>query len=255
MNYGRRIPELYVEKDALGELPLDLDPAIREHLQADPDRSARLAELRASDEEILAQYPPQETIARIQKRLRETGKGTGRRLALRFALAAVLVLVAAAGVLVLVALPEDPGETILVKGDPGLAIHRRTAGAPEPLEPGDRVRAGDLLQISYLPKGAAHGVILSADGRGNVNLHFPPDASLPTRLERNDRVSLPFSYELDDAPGFERFFFITSAFAIPVDQVVRWAGMLGADPGRQLPLPPWLSKREFLLKKPAKETP
>ena len=111
------------------------------------------------------------------------------------------------------------------------------------------------MQISYVPKGATHGVIVSADGRGKVTLHFPPNASLPTVLKRKDRVPLPFSYELDDAPGFERFFFVTSAFPIPVGQVIRSAGTLGADPGRQLPLPPWLKQKELLLNKPVKGTP
>jgi hypothetical protein len=257
MNDDRRIPDLFVERDALGELPLDLDRDTRERLEAEPGRAARLSELDASNREILDRYPVEQMTARIRKGLQEA-PAPRRRIALRLALvsvpAAALVIVA---VLLLVGRPAGPGgeirspkETILLKGDPALVIHRRLPQGSEALKPGDPARPGDQLQLSYVPKDANHGVILSIDGRGQMTLHFPADASRPTTLEHKDLVSLPFSYELDDAPGFERFVFVTSRLPIPVDRVLEAAGKLGADPLRELTLPPGWKQKSFLLNKP-----
>lgn len=64
--------------------------------------------------------------------------------------------------------------------------------------------------MSYVAAGRAHGVIVSIDGRGQVTLHFPADAGAPTALESGRAVPLSHSYELDDAPLFERFMFVTA---------------------------------------------
>ena len=63
MNDEHRIPDLFTEQDALGELPLYCDPEIRRRLEAEPQRAARLAELRDSSQPILSDYPPEITAA------------------------------------------------------------------------------------------------------------------------------------------------------------------------------------------------
>ena len=90
-------------------------------------------------------------------------------------------------------------------------VYRKRGGEIERLEREDRAAEGDVIQVSYVAAGKAYGVIYSIDGRGLVTVHFPDigDETAP-ELDQNGEASLPYAYELDDAPSFERFFFITS---------------------------------------------
>jgi hypothetical protein len=106
-------------------------------------------------------------------------------------------------------------ETIYLKGDPRLTIDRVHDGRPTRVAAGDAVKAGDVLQLGYLANGVQQGVVVSIDGVGVATLHFPASEQASPRLEQGGRVGLPESYELDDAPGFERFFFVTVDGAEP----------------------------------------
>src|SRR5262249_16204658 len=58
--------------------------------------------------------------------------------------------------------------------------------------------------------GHGYGVIASVDGAGAVTLHFPfsEDAPPQATAVARDTTTLPHAYALDDAPRFERFFFL-----------------------------------------------
>jgi hypothetical protein len=77
-----------------------------------------------------------------------------------------------------------------------------------------------------------YGLILSVDGRGGVTLHFPAEKDGSSLLVLNKKTALPHAIELDDAPGFERFFLITSGFPIDVEDVLKKAENLARDPER-----------------------
>lgn len=100
-------------------------------------------------------------------------------------------------------------EQIFLKGDPVLSIDRVHDGRPQRMSHGGTVAAGELLQITYNAKGAQQGVVVSVDGAGVATLHFPTSELDDARLAHGGPIPLPASYELDDAPGFERFFFVT----------------------------------------------
>ncbi len=159
-------------------------------------------------------------------------------------------LAAAAVVVLLLTVPRD---MIFTGGDeptrvvapterskgltPALRVYKQgsdTSGARQAvlLDPGSEVAEGDLLQIGYLAPGAQHGVILSIDGRGALSLHHPQTAGGSTALESDGEVLLPRAYELDDAPGFERFFLITSQQSIDVAAILKAARALAADSTR-----------------------
>ncbi|MBN1838324.1 MAG: hypothetical protein JW820_20865, partial [Spirochaetales bacterium] len=110
-------------------------------------------------------------------------------------------------------------------------------------------------QLGYVAAARAYGVILSIDGRGVVTLHFPVGSTGAGELEREGESLLPFAYELDDAPGFERFFFVTGPEPFAVDSVLEAAERLAADPeqARQAPLilPGELEQVSMMLKKTA----
>jgi hypothetical protein len=63
-------------------------------------------------------------------------------------------------------------------------------------------------------------VIASVDGAGVVTLHHPVSEAAPpeaTALAARP-TALPHAYALDDAPRFERFFFITADQPIDLQQ-------------------------------------
>jgi hypothetical protein len=251
------VPDWKLERILLGE---ESDEGLG------PDDRARLEALRASNEEILGRYPPALVAERMARRVREEERAASRaapgRAAARFrpvlwgapalaGLAAVFFLSVGGDP----AAVADGPEVTRAKGDvrPALTVHRRGAGGPERLGPGAVVRAGDVLQLSYAAAGAAHGAILSVDGRGAVTLHHParPDGS--TALRAEGETPLPEAYELDAAPGFERFFLVTGPGPVDVGAVLEAARRLAADPARAreaaLELPAGLAQTSVLLVK------
>jgi hypothetical protein len=135
------------------------------------------------------------------------------------------------------------------KGDHALLVYRKSRTRIEKLEAGAEVEPGDLIQLAYRADGAAYGVILSIDGWGTVNLHFPQNKYHPTDLEPRGIQLLPYSFELDRAPHYERFFFITSDEPIDVNLLLRTVRNVGRDPETPLVLQEGLWQKELLLKK------
>jgi hypothetical protein len=283
-----KIPELYIEKLLLDELP----PDEKEQLLKDPEVRRRVAELEASNRRILAEYPPEamaqaihrrelqsrggveahagrleqkqirkQESPRYQGRRRLEGRRSGgvdrlRTLVPAFGFA-VLVL-AAAVVLVTrwtaVFAPESPTEEIRLKGSGAhLVLYRNTASGAEILQDGEKVGEGDTLQIGYVAAGQAYGVILSVDGRGTVTVHLPSASSVAQPLDQEGIVLMPFAYQLDDAPEFERFFFVTSKEEFDLAAVLKPARKLADAPERAktdpLALPEELDQTSLLLLK------
>lgn len=232
----KEVPELLIERLALGELSEGEAAALRARIAAagGPSEAERLAAIEASNEAILAAHPPARAAAVIERRLAE------RRQRARAAWwMAAPALVAAAAVVLVVrtqgdGMSEGPGsttasaadtagdpdtaggpDTVRLKGlEPHLEIYRKAGDAAERLADRAAVRAGDVLQVSYVAAGAAHGVIVSIDGNGVVTIHLPPPGGpADAPLLQGGAIPLSAAYELDDAPGFERFFFVTGPSA------------------------------------------
>jgi hypothetical protein len=71
------------------------------------------------------------------------------------------------------------------------------------------IKGGDSIQIGYTAAGAKYGFIISIDGNGMVTQHYPDYGYNAAELNSNGEVLLNYSYQLDNAPSFERFLFIT----------------------------------------------
>lgn len=206
-----RSPDWLVERVALDEVP----PASRARVAADSELAARVAALRDDSAAELAKYPAGPAVAQIEARV-AAARATRRRrryAALAGVIGTACVLVVAMRVIARDASnPETPpvvdagGER--VKGAPRVVVYRHAGDHPELLREDMLVKAGDQLQLRYKPERAKHGVIASIDGAGEVTLHFPATEQGSTALAK-DATSLPHSYALDDAPRFERFFFVT----------------------------------------------
>ncbi|HEU5055223.1 MAG TPA: hypothetical protein VFU21_01805 [Kofleriaceae bacterium] len=261
-------PDWLVERAALGEVPA----ASRDRLRAaDPaELAARIERLRQLDAEELRRHPAAPAVAQIEAAV---ARVRSRRAADRRRSRTVLAATAAAlvGGLVIVGLiagrtdepaptgatpagdphAGDPVETTRIKGDVRLLAFRKAGDRIERLASGAVVRAGDVIQLRFNGGGRRHGVIASIDGAGAVTLHFPLSEDAPTAL--GDRTTdLPHAYALDDAPRFERFFFITDDRPIDVAGTLAALRALAARPGADralLDLPPGSRQLSLILHK------
>jgi hypothetical protein len=104
-----------------------------------------------------------------------------------------------------------------------LIVYKLAQGKIEQLKNRGRANPGDTLQLIYSSPKESHGVIFSIDGRGGVTLHFPNNPLLSTALQKSKKVKLTTGFLLDDAPDFERFFFLTSNSEINVARILEKA--------------------------------
>jgi len=246
-----RVPDILIEQLLLGELP----EAKARRLREDPQVRARVAELQASNREILERYPPEVMVQRIGWRLARQKQAAPRRWTLpRLAPAAgFAALLLAAGVVLATMAPRREEVTRVKGARPHLVVYRKTGEGAEALSAGSGIRAGDVLQIGYVAAARKHGVIFSIDGRGVLTLHFPASPTASSLLSNQGETLLDYAYQLDDAPGFERFFLVTSDRAPPVDQVLAAGRRLATDPRQarqaRLGLPAGLEQWSVLLAK------
>ena len=230
------ISEYYLERYALGELPEEEEEEIRQLSSSIPEIQAALEEIKSSNRDILALYPPLTVKASLITQLEEPVKKA-------FPLKTVLTISSAVATflilfLVLPLLKKDPRiiypdveqDVVSVKGIPAvdlsrtqLLVYRKIKDQVEILADGQHARAGDLLQLAYVATEDSFGMILSIDGRGTVTLHLPESLGETAKLESGKQFLLPNAIELDDAPKFERFFFLTSNSPIDVDGVLQEA--------------------------------
>lgn len=264
MSQKRKISDLALEQFHLGELAPAQERRVREALERDEELRGRLAAIVRSDERIRAEYPAERVVPLIRERaLREEPAasrrpwwGRGRIPTLAWAIPV------AAMALVLLSLPIflRPSDQTRLKGAaPHLVVFRKTATGAEEMAPGAAAKKGDVLQLSYVAGEAKYGVIFSVDGRGTLTWHLPPayrgGALAAPALDPKGPALLTSAYELDDAPGFERFFLVYSSRPFQVADVERLARALAAraagstGEGADLKLGGGLGRSSLLVKK------
>jgi hypothetical protein len=150
--------------------------------------------------------------------------------------------------------PTTGPDEIRIKGQQAhLVIHRREVAGAVRLGPDSVTHEGDLLQVGYAAAGQRYGVIVSIDGGGAVTLHWPDAADESTSLEQGEVVALEHAYELDAAPAFERFVFVTADKPIDAAMVVDAAERVADSPKRartkRLVLPKSWQQSSILLRK------
>jgi len=259
--------DLTLEQYLLGELSPEKESGVRAALQADESLRIRLEALRESDRQILAAYPAEDMAVAIRARLpdgRAESGGVGRRfspLALALPAAATILLFLsflAARERIIPQLSTSMAEVTRLKGvKTHLTVYRKADDGAEELTSGQAARQKDILQISYTAAEARHGVILSVDGRGTVTWHlpggYPGTAAAAPALNMQGEIVLPSAYELDDAPGFERFILVYSEASFDVRAVEQAVRALAARPrsadNAALTLPAGVRQYSVVLKK------
>ena len=259
------LPDWLVERAALDEVPR----ASRDRVEraAPRELADRIAALRAENAAELAAHPAGPAIAQIEVRIagearRRAARRRQRRLGLLGVASAASVLLVAGLVLDRTDADErrpqpmqahDDGTR--VKGVPRLLAFRQVGDHAEQLEQDALVRAGDLIQLRYNAGGQRYGVIASVDGAGVVTLHHPVSEDAPpeaTALSAKT-IALPHAYALDDAPRFERFFFITADGPLDVPQslaTLRSLALRSDSATASLELPAGVHQWSLRLRKP-----
>jgi hypothetical protein len=267
MNDKKEIPDWQLERYLLGELPPDLENRVRQQLAEDESANARLSELKESNAEILSSYPPEMMSGQIEKRYKEKyGKRKNqtnepRRVRVRsfaYALsAAALILVflfPLRNIIIQNQIDRVPEEIRMKGAKPHLVVYKKSGDEIARLQNGEKVDEKDILQLSYVAVSRKYGVIYSVDGRGIVTAHYPDihTGSTP-ELDQSGEISLAFAYELDDAPSFERFFFVTSNEPFEITMVEKAITLLASNPRqamkKDLKLPSGFRQYSIILNK------
>jgi hypothetical protein len=239
-----------LERYLLDELPPQEHQAIAAALMERPELRERLEDLRLSNDAILREHPPAAVAAQARARAAAPAPSLSRPARLLApALAALAGLLVAGGVLVVSEREAAPrADVTRVKGVRPYLLLFRQAAEVERLAPGATVHERDRLQVAYQAAGRRFGVIVSIDGAGAVTRHLPASGDQATALQPGGPVPLGASYELDDAPAFERFVLVTADAPFPVARVLEAARKQRAPDGR-LELPDSMDQFSFVLRK------
>lgn len=116
-----------------------------------------------------------------------------------------------------VALAETQSNTRIKGMDARLEVWKKTPAGIVQLNDLDEVSEGDEIQLRYAVPEKCFGLLFSMDGNGALTLHMG-DGEKAIELAPGKMNSLPFAYKLDDAPYFEKFFFVTSSMEFSVEE-------------------------------------
>jgi len=207
-----KVPNWKTERYLLGELSSGDMAALAALEKEDSKFCEQLGLLRQSNEKLLAKYP----LHKLPEQFATIKPIENRWLIPMSAVAALLICVTAF-LFVFNGTDISSEKAIVVSEDgtrikglaAGLEIWRKTGESSEKLANNSEARAGDLLQVRYITEKKCYGVILSMDGNGVLTIHLSGKAGKAAELEAGRVISLSNAYELDDAPKFETFYFIT----------------------------------------------
>lgn len=256
------ISDLKLEKYVLGELPETEQKALDNMMKSDTSLAARYKSILASNTDIFSNYPPEGVTLQIQwKYNREKARDKKKKKV--FAIRSFSLAGAFLSLFILFFMFIPPGrlpfyssrenEVVRVKGEAAMKIYRKTTRGAQLLSSGTSVKSGSVYQIKYFAAEYKYGTIFSIDGNGYLTLHFPGSRSGALLLDQGSEEALSESFQLDNAPGFERFFFVTSMEPFNLFDVLEQGYELAENPvlakTKLLQLPEYFKQQTFILLK------
>lgn len=234
MKWEHSISRLKLEQFVLGELPAKEARAVEEQISSDKALASEYEEILASNEAVFEAYPVEDMARAIEDRFEQEllaeqrghlsfGQITRRAIPYIGGLALAAMALFVVGPIYFSKAPalDDGQEVVFAKGtESRMLLYLKEDGESRVVRSGEKLKQGDRLRIAYFSGEAPYGVLLSIDGRGAVTLHFPDNANQLPLITTGEESLLDFSYELDDAPFFEKFYFITSANSFNAGLVV-----------------------------------
>ena len=251
-----KVPQIYLEQLYLDELSSEKVEKITNKY---PEKL--LFQIEESNRKILDQYPPAYIKEKILRKLNTKNKNFQKKTnfrthVLKFApiAAALIFLTLNLGHLYQPEKNPKHGNIVRQKGlTPNLSVFKDNGIAPVELFNDDLVAESDIIQLTYNAAGKKFGVIFSIDGRGILTLHYPKNKYDTPAITPNGNHALPFSYELDDAPDFERFYFISSNKEFNISTVLKSAEITikngNVSTIKSLNLPSGFDQESILLRK------
>lgn len=239
------IPDWKLEKYLTGDLPAEEMREIREMEATDEIFAGRVKMLREDNAAILKKLPFEKLSEKIAMMPGRSNAGAGNTVRVNFK----LVKLAAAAALVLAvvtvalfsqrSLSEQSGTVLATaantqlmevamadaSGDDGLRIKglsarmevwKKTGDSAVQMENLGEAREGDEIQLRYAVSEKCYGLLFSMDGNGTITMHMG-EGNRAIGLEPGKMTTLPFAYKLDNAPKFEKFFFLTSKSEFELD--------------------------------------
>lgn len=218
------IPDLLLEQILIGEKKKE--DYYKDYGKTELENA--LFKLRKSNEEIENKYSFEEILLKQKVKKYTKSKNFFSYKIISFAVAAVLA--------VCVSIPQivrnnkviiQEQEQTRVKGklvkSGYLKLYKMNGTEITELKNGEQVSEGDLIQLAYVPGDNNYGFIFSVDGNGNITRHFPEHSWNAEELKKSaSDVPLAFSYELDDAPDFEYFVFVTSSNEFNLQEISKF---------------------------------
>ena len=236
------IPDWKLERYLTGDLPAAEMREIRELEKTDAIFANRVKMMREDNAAILRKMPFERLSEKLDAMPARRGAGAGFNGAgnivnfrlVKFAAAAALVLAvvsvalfsqrevmapATDGAQVMdVAMLDSQDEGTRIKGmDARMEVWKKTPTGIVQLNDLDEVSEGDEIQLRYSVPEKCFGLLFSMDGNGALTLHMG-NGEKAIELAPGKMNSLPFAYKLDDAPYFEKFFFVTSPKEFAVEE-------------------------------------
>lgn len=229
------IPEIMLERYILNEVSEEEKSIIETALKENPETAKRIQKIKQSNTEILKDYTPEYFLNVLGNRTNsdtEIAKSRSHKLfsmknyKIFAAFSTAVLIIFASLFFMLNPLGINPGETNIettrIKGSKQkLFIYRKTDEGSQLLKSGDTASEGDIIQVAYYTRENKYGAIVSIDGNKNITLHYPAELSAKPSLKVNISVPLENSYQLDNAPDYEIFYFITSNKPINLNYIIQ----------------------------------
>jgi len=241
------IPDWKLERFLTGDLPEEEMNKLRELEANDAVFANRVKMLREDNKAILSKLPFETLAANLGtgaagNAAKIAAKNAGRFTLVKFAAAAMFVFAIALVAFFAqretsvmnervgsdvanvngsqntqVALAENESDTRIKGLDARMEVWKKTSAGIVQLNDLDSVGEGDEIQLRYAVPEKCFGLLFSMDGNGALTLHMGNGVKA-IELAPGKMNSLPFAYKLDDAPYFEKFFFVTSPKEFAVEE-------------------------------------
>lgn len=234
------IPDWKLEKYLTGDLPAEEMREIREMEATDEIFAGRVKMLREDNAAILKKLPFEKLSEKIAMMPGRSNAGAGNTVGVNFKLVKLAAAAALVLAVVTVALFSQremvQGGTVLANSAEGtpvmdvamvsnvensagdtrikglgarMEVWKKTGDSAVQMENLGEAREGDEIQLRYAVAEKCFGLLFSMDGNGTITMHMGQE-NRAVELEPGKMTTLPFAYKLDNAPKFEKFFFLTS---------------------------------------------
>jgi hypothetical protein len=243
------IPDWKQERYLTGDLPAEEMREIREMEATDEIFANRVKMLREDSKAILRKLPYDRLAERLDsipgRSVSDNGMFAGNGKSANFGIVKLAAAAALVLAVMMVALFSqrsiseqntqlmevamvDQNDDVRIKGlSARMEVWKKTGDSAVQMENLGEAREGDEIQLRYAVAEKCYGLLFSMDGNGTITMHMGHE-NRAVELEPGKMTTLPFAYKLDNAPKFEKFFFLTSK-----DEFELNAGDIDASPKQE----------------------